>query len=413
MRKEIDGYIADRLQEALWREILHLVNDGIATTGEIDDAIRYGPGIRWAFMGTNLIYHLAGGEGGMRHMLEQFGPALDLPWTNHKAPKLTQELIERMVEGTAAQAKGWSIKDLERFRDDCLIRVLEAVEEGASGRRRQGAGMKGCRSRCRRSDEHAVSEPCTAQRLANLRRLLKPRHVAFVGGKGLAAPIKVCLASGFPGKIWPVHPDLSGDRRASRCYPSIEALPESPDAILHCGAARTYHRDRAGRWLARDAGGASAMRPAMPRWAARASRCRRQLVEPRPVISRWWGRIAMASSTTSTASSCSPQAPGGARAERGAAFISQSGNIALTLTMNERSVPFSYVISAGNQAVMRIADYIEVLADDPRVTAIGLYIEGLADIPAFAARGAQGDRRRASRSSPSRSAARSSAPSWR
>jgi carnitine 3-dehydrogenase len=129
VRKEIDGYIADRLQEALWREILHLVNDGVATTGEIDDAIRYGPGIRWAFMGTNLIYHLAGGEGGMRHMLEQFGPALDLPWTNHKAPKLTQQLIDRMVEGTAEQAKGWTIKDLERFRDDCIIRVLQAVED--------------------------------------------------------------------------------------------------------------------------------------------------------------------------------------------------------------------------------------------------------------------------------------------
>lgn len=137
VRKEIDGYIADRLQEALWREILHLVNDGIATTGEIDDAIRYGPGIRWAFMGTNLIYHLAGGEGGMRHMLEQFGPALDLPWTNHKAPKLTQELIDRMVEGTAEQAKGWTIKELERFRDDCIIRVLQAVDDA-----RKAAGAK-------------------------------------------------------------------------------------------------------------------------------------------------------------------------------------------------------------------------------------------------------------------------------
>jgi carnitine 3-dehydrogenase len=137
VRKEIDGYIADRLLEALWREILHLVNDGVATTGEIDDAIRYGPGIRWAFMGTNLIYHLAGGEGGMRHMLEQFGPALDLPWTNHKAPTLTHELIDRMVEGTAAQAQGWTIKELERFRDDCIIRVMQAVEEA-----RKAAGGK-------------------------------------------------------------------------------------------------------------------------------------------------------------------------------------------------------------------------------------------------------------------------------
>ena len=80
-------------------------------------------------MGTNLIYHLAGGEGGMRHMLEQFGPALDLPWTHLKAPTLTQELIDRMVEGTSEQAQGWTIKDLERFRDDCIIRVLNAVDD--------------------------------------------------------------------------------------------------------------------------------------------------------------------------------------------------------------------------------------------------------------------------------------------
>jgi carnitine 3-dehydrogenase len=136
VRNEIAGYIADRLQEALWREILHLVNDGIATTGEIDDAITYGPGLRWAFMGTNLIYHLAGGDAGMRHMLEQFGPALKLPWTKLVAPELTSALIDRMVEGTQAQAGTRSIKELERWRDECLIRVMAAV---ADGRRLPGA----------------------------------------------------------------------------------------------------------------------------------------------------------------------------------------------------------------------------------------------------------------------------------
>ncbi|MBI1776853.1 MAG: L-carnitine dehydrogenase [Proteobacteria bacterium] len=130
VRNEIPGYIADRLQEALWREILHLVNDGIATTGEIDDAITYGPGLRWAFMGTNLIYHLAGGDAGMRHMLEQFGPALKLPWTKLEAPELTTRLIDLMVEGTEAQAGERSIKQLERWRDECLIRVMAAVAEG-------------------------------------------------------------------------------------------------------------------------------------------------------------------------------------------------------------------------------------------------------------------------------------------
>jgi carnitine 3-dehydrogenase len=135
VRTEIEGYISDRLQEALWREILHMVNEGVATTGEIDDAIRYGPGLRWAFMGTNLIFHMAGGDAGMRHMLEQFGPALQLPWTKLKAPDLTKQLIDRMVEGTQEQAKGWTVKELERFRDDCLIRVMQAVEDA-----RQAAG---------------------------------------------------------------------------------------------------------------------------------------------------------------------------------------------------------------------------------------------------------------------------------
>jgi carnitine 3-dehydrogenase len=127
VRAEIPGYISDRLQEALWREALHMVAEGVATTEEIDDAVRFGPGLRWSFMGTCLIFHMAGGDQGMRHMLEQFGPALKLPWTKLEAPELSRALIDRMVEGTAAQAKGRSVKELERFRDDCLIGIMEAI----------------------------------------------------------------------------------------------------------------------------------------------------------------------------------------------------------------------------------------------------------------------------------------------
>ena len=129
VRNEIDGYLSDRLQEALWRETLHLVNDGIATTDEIDQAIIYGPGLRWAFMGTCLTFHLAGGEEGMRHMLRQFGPALKLPWTKLEAPELTDDLIDRMVTQTQAQAAGRSIRDLERLRDDCLIAIMQSMRE--------------------------------------------------------------------------------------------------------------------------------------------------------------------------------------------------------------------------------------------------------------------------------------------
>lgn len=133
VRREVPGHLTDRLQEALWREILHLVNDGIATTGELDESIVYGPGLRWAAMGTNLIYHLAGGESGMRHMLAQFGPCLKWPWTKLEAPELTETLIDRMVEGTQAQAAGRSIRELERLRDDSLVVVQQVLRQTNMG----------------------------------------------------------------------------------------------------------------------------------------------------------------------------------------------------------------------------------------------------------------------------------------
>jgi carnitine 3-dehydrogenase len=129
VRREIPGHLTDRLQEALWREILHLVNDGVATTGELDEAIVYGPGLRWAAMGTNLIYHLAGGATGMRHMLRQFGPCLKWPWTRLEAPELTEQLIDRMVEGTQAQAAGRSIRELELMRDEYLLSIQQVLRQ--------------------------------------------------------------------------------------------------------------------------------------------------------------------------------------------------------------------------------------------------------------------------------------------
>ncbi len=152
VRNEVPGFLADRLLEALWREILHLVADGVATTGEIDQAITYGPGLRWSAMGTNLIYHLAGGEQGMGHMLEQFGPALEWPWTKLVAPPLTDELIDRLVEGTAEQAAGRSIAELERLRDDYLVAVMYALRES-----KIGAGEVLSRREGRTSDRIAPS----------------------------------------------------------------------------------------------------------------------------------------------------------------------------------------------------------------------------------------------------------------
>ena len=140
LKKEIDGFVADRLMEALWREALWLVNDGIATTEEIDAAVVYGCGLRWSLMGTFLTFHLAGGDAGMRHMLHQFGPALKLPWTKLVAPELTDDLIEKVVAGCEHQAAGRSVKTLETRRDDFLIDLLGLVKkywpenEGLAGR---------------------------------------------------------------------------------------------------------------------------------------------------------------------------------------------------------------------------------------------------------------------------------------
>ena len=129
VRREVPGHLTDRLQEAMWREILHMVNEDVATTGELDESIIYGPGLRWAAMGMNLIYHLAGGETGMRHMLHQFGPALKWPWTKLEAPELTEQLIDRMVVGTQEQAAGRSIRELERLRDNYLVAIQQVLRQ--------------------------------------------------------------------------------------------------------------------------------------------------------------------------------------------------------------------------------------------------------------------------------------------
>jgi carnitine 3-dehydrogenase len=128
VRKEIDAFVADRLLEALWREALWLVADDVATVEEVDDAIRFGAGLRWAVMGTFLTYRIAGGEAGMRHFMEQFGPALQLPWTKlSDVPELTEALLDKLVAQSDAQAGGRSIRDLERLRDDCLVSILQGL----------------------------------------------------------------------------------------------------------------------------------------------------------------------------------------------------------------------------------------------------------------------------------------------
>jgi carnitine 3-dehydrogenase len=136
VRTEVDGFLADRLLEALWREALWLVSDDVATVAEVDDAIRFGAGLRWAQMGTFLTYRIAGGEAGMRHFLAQFGPALEWPWTKlTDVPELTPELVEKIASQSDAQAAGLSVRELERLRDDNLVALLQALRS-----QRYGAG---------------------------------------------------------------------------------------------------------------------------------------------------------------------------------------------------------------------------------------------------------------------------------
>jgi len=128
LSREIPGFIATRLQEAMWREVLHMVANDEATAEQIDFAIVNGPGPRWAMMGPCLTYHIGGGEGGMAYCLDQFGPALKLPWTRLEAPELTQELRDRLVEGAAQVAGDRDYTTLNRQRDLGLVAISKALK---------------------------------------------------------------------------------------------------------------------------------------------------------------------------------------------------------------------------------------------------------------------------------------------
>ena len=137
VRKEIDAHIADRLIEAIWREALWLVHDNIATTEEVDDAMKYAMGLRYALMGVFEHMRLAGGEQGMHHFLKQFGPCLKWPWTKlMDVPDLTDEFVTKIATQSDNQAKGRSIQELEMSRDDTLVGILRALRatERAAGK---------------------------------------------------------------------------------------------------------------------------------------------------------------------------------------------------------------------------------------------------------------------------------------
>jgi carnitine 3-dehydrogenase len=134
IKKEIDAFVGDRLLEAMWRESLWLIDEGIATAGEIDDIVRYGLGMRYAQMGQFMTYRLGGGDGGFRHFLEQFEPSLKWPWTKlMDVPEWTEELVDKIVSQSDDHVAGLSVKELETTRDNNLVDFLKVLRRNQWG----------------------------------------------------------------------------------------------------------------------------------------------------------------------------------------------------------------------------------------------------------------------------------------
>jgi len=138
IRREVPGHVANRMQVALYREAIHLVLEGVASVEDVDAAIAYGPGLRWAIMGPHMLHHLAGGEGGLRHLLEHIGPGIESWWNDLGRPDLTPDVIDRLVLAFEP-GRPRSIDALAAERDALLIALLQSLSE-ARRKRAEAAG---------------------------------------------------------------------------------------------------------------------------------------------------------------------------------------------------------------------------------------------------------------------------------
>ncbi|HEX6118078.1 MAG TPA: acetate--CoA ligase family protein [Dongiaceae bacterium] len=219
-----------------------------------------------------------------------------------------------------------------------------------------------------------------SQRQHNLRRLLRPRHVAIVGGLAMADSIQRCADTGFTGEVWVVNPKYQ-ELGGRKCFASIADLPAAPDATF-IAVPREATIEILRQLNAR--GGAGAIC-----YAAGYTEVGGEGVALQAAFNEAAGDLAVVGPNCYGLLNfidgiCLwPTGALGHKVETGCALVMQSGNIALNLSRNDRSVPFAYVISSGNQAILNAADYVEALADDPNVTAIGLYLEAIRDVPAF------------------------------
>lgn len=127
LNREVTGHVANRLQSALWREAVHLITTGVASAADVDTAIAYGPGLRWALMGQTMVWHLGGGDGGLARMFDILGPAIQSWWDDLGAPDLTPDVKAKMVEGAIDAAGGQPIEEIARRRDELLIGLIETL----------------------------------------------------------------------------------------------------------------------------------------------------------------------------------------------------------------------------------------------------------------------------------------------
>ena len=215
----------------------------------------------------------------------------------------------------------------------------------------------------------------------NLKRLLKPRHIAFVGGKAVEDCINATRKSGFTGHIWAVHPQYT-ELAGVACVPSLADLPEPPDATL-IAVSRERTVDVVAELNAMGAGGAVSIVGEFAETGEDGAALQTRLVTAAGdlalvgpnclgVMNMFDGMAVWGGDNV-----FSPVAGDGV------ALISQSGYVAYSVTNVEQALPLGYAISMGNQAVLNVADYIDAMLDDPRVRAIGLYLEGIVDISAF------------------------------
>ncbi len=216
---------------------------------------------------------------------------------------------------------------------------------------------------------------------ARLTRLLRPRHIAAIGGRHAEEVVRQCQRIGFQGPLWPVHPTRE-TMQGLHCHASAGELPEAPDAAF-IGVAREATVDVVAELARLGCGGAVVLASGFAELDAVGEQLQHALIEAAgdmPLVGpNCYGLL-----NYLDGAALWPDQHGGERAQSGVAIITQSGNIGVTLTMQQRSLPLAYVVSIGNQAVLNVGDYIEAFVDDPRVTAIGLHLEGVKDIGHFA-----------------------------